>query len=95
MQGIIIVIMVFTQKFRLLWLAFNDRRTPLLAKVLVIGGILYGAAPVDLIPDVIPLFGQLDDIAVLIVILVLFLRMTKSVREDLRRETIIDVPRKY
>ena len=83
------------QQIRLLWLAFNDRRTPLLAKVLVVLGMLYGASPVDLIPDVIPLFGVLDDIGLLIVILVIFLRKTKTVRQNLQRENVIDVPRKF
>ncbi len=83
------------QKLRLLWLAFNDRRTPFLAKVLVVVGLLYGAAPIDLVPDVIPLFGQLDDIGLLLIILALFLRMTKTVREEIRRGNVIDVPRKF
>lgn len=44
-----------------LGLALMDRRTPLPAKLLVGAVILYIASPVDLIPDFIPVLGQLDD----------------------------------
>ncbi len=80
----------FGQKLRLLWQAFFDPRTPLVAKLLVVLGLFYGISPFDLIPDVIPLLGQLDDAAVLIAVLLLFLRMTSSVRKDLGRKNVID-----
>ena len=74
----------FLEKLRLLWLAFIDKRTPTFAKVIVILGLLYGISPIDLIPDVVPVVGLVDDLGVLIFVLVLFLRMTRFVRRELQ-----------
>lgn len=73
------------RKLRLLWLAFLDRRTPAAAKALVIGGLLYGVLPLDVVPDLIPVLGQLDDVGILLFVVALFLRMTSSVRKDLAK----------
>lgn len=80
----------FFQKLRILWRTFIDRRTPTVAKLAVIGGLLYGISPLDIIPDVIPLLGQMDDLGVIIAVLVYFLGKTTHVRRDLRRD-VIDV----
>ena len=70
----------WSRYLRLLWLAFFDKRTPLGAKLIVIFGVLYGVSPLDLIPDFIPLLGQLDDLGVILVALVFFLRATGKIR---------------
>lgn len=44
--------------------AFMDPRTPLVVKVLIGASLLYVASPIDLIPDFIPVLGQLDDVVV-------------------------------
>lgn len=64
----------FFAKIRLLWHAFFDRRFPLWTKLLVLGGLLYGLSPLDLVPDLLPLLGQLDDIGVLITVFTVFYR---------------------
>jgi uncharacterized membrane protein YkvA (DUF1232 family) len=71
------------RKLRLLWLAFFDSSTPVYAKLLVVGGLVYGVSPLDLIPDFIPLLGQTDDLGVLLIVFLFFLRASKSVREKL------------
>ncbi|MBC8171482.1 MAG: DUF1232 domain-containing protein [Anaerolineae bacterium] len=38
--------------------------TPLLPKILLGAAIGYFLSPIDLIPDVIPVFGQLDDLLI-------------------------------
>ena len=51
---------------RLVWGLARDPRVPLQQK-LVLGGIAaYLAFPIDVIPDFIPVIGELDDVAVLI-----------------------------
>lgn len=48
-----------------LWEAFNSPNTPSALKVLIIGALIYMVSPIDLVPDAIPLFGLLDDVAVI------------------------------
>jgi uncharacterized membrane protein YkvA (DUF1232 family) len=61
---------------------FFDRRTPLLAKALIVFGALYGISPLDFVPDFLPLLGQLDDLGVIVVAIMMFARMTRSVQAD-------------
>lgn len=48
-----------------LFLALKDNRTPLLAKVLTAGTLIYALSPIDLIPDFIPVLGYVDDLLIL------------------------------
>jgi uncharacterized membrane protein YkvA (DUF1232 family) len=41
-----------------------DRRVPLLRKVLILGALIYLISPIDVIPDLLPVLGWLDDAAV-------------------------------
>jgi uncharacterized membrane protein YkvA (DUF1232 family) len=43
-------------------LATRDPRTPWLARLVVFLVVSYALSPIDLIPDVIPLLGYLDDL---------------------------------
>ena len=47
---------------RLLYRLFLDRRVPAAEKVMLIGTIVYVISPIDLIPDMIPFLGQVDDL---------------------------------
>jgi uncharacterized membrane protein YkvA (DUF1232 family) len=59
---------------RLIWGLARDPRVPLSQKA-VLGGIAaYLAFPIDIIPDFIPVIGQMDDLAVLILGLDWFIR---------------------
>lgn len=59
---------------RLVWALARDPRVPLGQKA-VLGGIAaYLAFPIDIIPDFIPVIGQMDDVAVLLLGLDWFLR---------------------
>ena len=59
---------------RLIWALARDPRVPMGQKA-VLGGIAaYLAFPLDIIPDFIPVIGQMDDLAVLILGLDWFIR---------------------
>lgn len=47
---------------RLLWLALKHPRSPGWLKPAVLLMVLYVLSPIDLIPDVIPFFGLMDDV---------------------------------
>ncbi|SFN18793.1 Protein of unknown function [Candidatus Pantoea varia] len=48
-----------------LWFAFRDPRTPWWNKLAMMGLVAYGVSPIDLIPDVIPFVGLLDDAVII------------------------------
>jgi uncharacterized membrane protein YkvA (DUF1232 family) len=47
------------------YLASRDPRTPWFAKAVAIGVVAYALSPIDLIPDFIPVLGQLDELVIL------------------------------
>ena len=68
-----------------LWLIFRHRRTPWPAKAALVLLLLYLASPIDLVPDVIPVLGMLDDLLVAAAALWLAYRMTpRDVVEECR-----------
>jgi len=50
---------------RLLWRVVRDERVPRLVRGGLVGVAAYLALPVDVVPDWIPVLGQLDDVVVL------------------------------
>lgn len=54
---------------RLLGGLITDRRVSLVDKLLVAGAIAYIVMPIDLIPDFIPFFGEIDDLYILVLAL--------------------------
>lgn len=49
---------------KLLWGLSKDPRVPVPAKGMLVGALAYLLSPIDLIPDFIPILGQLDDVVV-------------------------------
>jgi uncharacterized membrane protein YkvA (DUF1232 family) len=58
-----------------LWLAARDPRTPLAAKLVAAAVSAYALSPIDLIPDVIPVLGLLDDLMIVPLGLMLAIRL--------------------
>jgi uncharacterized membrane protein YkvA (DUF1232 family) len=56
---------IFIDSCRRLLQSIKSPKTPLRAKAVCVGALLYFISPIDLIPDNIPVLGYLDDIAVL------------------------------
>ena len=59
---------------RLVWALLRDRRVPPQQKLTLVGIAAYLVLPIDLIPDFVPVLGQLDDVAVILLGLDLFIR---------------------
>ena len=57
------------QYMRLLGGLLSDRRVSRVDKLLVAGALAYIIMPIDLIPDFIPFFGEIDDLFILILAL--------------------------
>lgn len=43
---------------------FRDKRTPWRAKILMGAALAYFLSPIDILPDFIPVIGQLDDLVI-------------------------------
>ncbi|WP_276134426.1 YkvA family protein [Polluticoccus soli] len=72
-------------ELQVLVLAYKDKRTPVLAKLLVGVTVGYLLSPIDLIPDFIPVLGILDDLIIVPVLIRLSLRMIpKEVLDEAR-----------
>jgi uncharacterized membrane protein YkvA (DUF1232 family) len=59
---------------RLVWALLRDGRVPGQQKLILAGIGAYLFFPIDLIPDFVPVLGQLDDLAVVLLGLDLFIR---------------------
>ena len=53
------------RKLALASAVWHDQRIPLRTRAILPGMVLYLALPLDIIPDFIPVLGQLDDLVVL------------------------------
>jgi uncharacterized membrane protein YkvA (DUF1232 family) len=58
---------------RLLWALARDERIPTSSKALLAGAAAYTVLPVDLVPDIVPIVGRLDDAVVIVLAIDLFL----------------------
>ena len=61
-----------------LWKLFKHPQTPRAAKLVAIAVIAYAVSPIDLIPDFIPVLGQLDELILLPLGVALAVRLTPA-----------------
>lgn len=71
-----------------LFLALNDKNTPLISKILAGLTVAYALSPIDFIPDFIPVLGYLDDLILLPVLAALAIRwIPEDVFEECRKKS--------
>ena len=68
---------------RLTWRLARDPRTPLRAKLILGAAVLFVVSPINWIPNLVPVLGQIEDVALLSLGMELFLR---NVPEYLKAE---------
>lgn len=61
-----------------LWKLARHPRAPRLAKIVAFAVVAYAASPIDLIPDFIPVLGQLDDLVIVPLGIALVVRLTPA-----------------
>ncbi len=61
----------------------------MLAKGIPLLAVAYAASPFDVVPDVLPLLGQMDDIGIMLAALGLFMRMCPAAAIDHHRAAIL------
>ena len=89
-----------SERLRLAWSLFRDPRVPLWTKAVPVAALLYLIWPMDIVADVIPVLGQLDDITLLLVATEAFVRLCprrlwSATREPASQETGEVVEGKY
>ena len=66
----------------------REPRVPLLAKAVPLLAALYLVSPLDLVPDVLPLLGQVDDLSLILGALAVFLRLCPAAPVAVHRAAI-------
>jgi uncharacterized membrane protein YkvA (DUF1232 family) len=74
------------------YLAAKDPRTPWYAKALIFFVVAHTFSPIDLIPDVIPVLGYLDDIIITPLGIALAIRMIPAGVLEEAREKVTNLP---
>lgn len=79
--------MLFSQ-LRLGVRLLREPSVSLLLKALPLAAVLYAVSPLDFIPDVLPILGQLDDVGVIAVALEGFIRLCPAGAVDFHRTAL-------
>jgi uncharacterized membrane protein YkvA (DUF1232 family) len=66
----------------------REPRVPLLIKAVPVLGALYIISPLDFVPDILPVLGQLDDLGIAVVALELFVRLCPTGARAFHQEAI-------
>lgn len=60
---------ILAKYWKIVTTTLSDDRVPKLLKRSLIGVIIYVISPIDILPDVLPVLGQLDDIWLIVAVL--------------------------
>lgn len=75
-----------------IYLELRDPRTPWYAKLLIVFLLLYILSPIDIVPEVVPVLGVIDDIVVVSAGIWLLLRLIpRQVHDECRQRAITEV----
>jgi len=66
---------ILKEQIHVLRIAYTDKRTPFVAKLLIGLTIGYLLSPIDLIPDFIPVLGILDDLILVPILISISLKL--------------------
>jgi uncharacterized membrane protein YkvA (DUF1232 family) len=66
----------------------REPRVAVLAKVLPFLAVAYALSPVDVVPDVLPVLGQIDDLAIIVIALEAFIQLAPIHAKVFHREAI-------
>jgi uncharacterized membrane protein YkvA (DUF1232 family) len=64
------------QQLRLVWYLLKDKDVPIYLKLIPVASLVYLIVPIDIIPDMLPGLGQLDDLGVIVLGLKMFIDMS-------------------
>ena len=76
--------------------ALKDYETPIVARIFALITVTYALSPIDLIPDFILIFGYIDDIMILPLLISLTIHyIPKSIIARIRNESNQTIPHKH
>ncbi|WP_226063250.1 YkvA family protein [Kaistella polysaccharea] len=81
-------------EIQVLIFAYSDKRTPLLAKLVIGITVGYLLSPIDLIPDFIPILGLLDDLIIVPLLIMWSIRLIPPYILVEARKSVAENPRK-
>jgi uncharacterized membrane protein YkvA (DUF1232 family) len=73
---------------RLAWRLMREPRVPAVVKAIPALAALYVVSPLDFVPDVLPVLGQIDDLGILILSLKAFLRLCPKAQAAFHTDAI-------
>jgi len=73
--GVVLWLQDLVRQGRLAWRLMQDERVPTWSKLIPPAALAYVLFPIDIIPDVVIGLGQLDDIAVMLIGIKLFIEL--------------------
>ena len=68
----------------------REPRVPLLTKALPVLATVYVISPLDFIPDVLPLIGEIDDLGVILIAVGVFVKLCPEEAVDFHRAAIAE-----